>query len=476
MEDWTEKYRPDTLDEIVGNDNAISELRKWANSWRNNSPKKNAAILSGKPGIGKTSAVIALARDYGWTLLELNTSDARNATRIKNVVTYGAINETFDDQGRFVSSREGGRKLIMLDEADNLYERAVGGKNTKDDDLSDKGGKKAIIDTIKISNQPIVLIVNNYYNLIRGGGEELKNLCKLIKFYNPYPSSVFNLLKKICINEDILINQRLLKNIADRCKGDIRSAVNDLQSICLDKKQVDVQSLNVIGYRDREKDIFNALREIFKTKNIQNIKESLSNLDEDPRTLLLWINENLPIEYKDRNDLNQGYDALSKADIFLGRTNRRQNYALWSYAYDMMNGGVATAKTHNYPNEKYNFPTWLREKKKSKNSRNIRKSITEKISGSFHNSQKKSTNFILKHFIYMFQNDTYFAIKMKHKYDLTEAEIQYLLGEKHAHKLKNILRSSDIDKVKPIEEKTINSDKNEKKDKIENIQQSLSDF
>ena len=477
MEDWTEKYRPNTLDEIVGNDNAISELRKWANSWKNADHKKKAVILSGKPGIGKTSAVIALAKDYGWTLLELNTSDARNASKIKNVATYGALNETFDDHGRFISSRDGGRKLIMLDEADNLYERVEGGKSNIDNNFSDKGGKKAIIDTIKITNQPIVLIVNNYYNLIKGSGEELKSLCKLIKFYNPYPSSVFNLLKKICINEGITINQRLLKNIADRCKGDIRSAVNDLQSICLDKKQIDVQSLDVIGYRDREKDIFNALREIFKTKDIQNIKENLSTLDADPRTVLFWINENLPRQYKDREDLNQGYDALSKADIFLGRTNRRQNYALWSYAYDMMNGGVATAKTHSYPNEKYNFPTWLTEKKNSRNYRNIRNSIIEKISDSCHNSQKKSKDFILNYFIYMFQNNTYFAIKMKNKYDLTETEIKYLLGENCAHRLKDILRSTQINNVKPIQAEEVVSDKKEvKKEKLENIQQSLSDF
>ena len=165
MEDWTEKYRPKKLDEIVGNDNAIIELRKWANSWKEGKPKKNAVILSGKPGIGKTSVVIALAKDYGWTLLELNTSDARNAMKIKKVATSGAINETFDDQGRFISSNEGGRKLIMLDEADNLYERIEGGKDNQTNDLSDKGGKKAIVETIKISNQPIVLIAVSYTHL-----------------------------------------------------------------------------------------------------------------------------------------------------------------------------------------------------------------------------------------------------------------------------------------------------------------------
>ncbi|GAG31330.1 unnamed protein product, partial [marine sediment metagenome] len=241
----------------------------------------------------------------------------------------------------------------------------------------------------------------------------------MIRFYEPYSSSIYNLLKKICLKEGIIVDPKVLQTIADRCKGDIRSAVNDLQSLCVDKTQVDVKSLSVLGYRDREKDIFNALREIFKTRNIKAIRDNLKNLDVDPKLRILWINENLPKEYIDSNDLVKGYDALSKADIFLGRTARRQNYALWSYACDIMNGGIATAKTHNYPNDSYSFPTWLREKKNVKVNSDVRDLIIEKISNVSHNSSKKSKVFLLTYFTNMFRNDTYFAIKMKNKFDFS---------------------------------------------------------
>ena len=115
MIDWTEKYRPKKLDEIVGNNRAIIELRKWADEWKKRTPKVRAVILSGKAGTGKTSSALALANEYSWTPIELNTSDARNAEKIKNVATYGAINETFSDDGDFISSQHGGRKLIILD-------------------------------------------------------------------------------------------------------------------------------------------------------------------------------------------------------------------------------------------------------------------------------------------------------------------------------------------------------------------------
>jgi len=472
MEDWTEKYRPTSLDDIVGNERAISELRKWANSWNHGIPKKRAIILSGKAGIGKTSSAYALAKDFGWAAIELNTSDARNATTIKNVATFGAINETFDDQGRFISSREGGRKLIILDEADNLYEK-IERKDQTGTDFSDKGGKKAIVDTIKITSQPIILIVNDYYDLIKGSGESLKETCNLIRFYDPYPSAIFNLLKKICNEEEIAIDQKALQKLADRCKGDIRSAVNDLQSVCLDNKQVDAQALDVLGYRDREKVIFDALREIFKTRNIQSIRNSMSRLDKDPPSVLLWINENLPIEYRDINDVVKGYDALTKADIFLGRTMRGKNYGLWSYASDLMNGGVATAKTRSYPNEKYNFPSWLREIKANKSSWDVRNSVINKMQDTFHQSSIKSREVLLTYFIPMFRGDTRFAIAMKQKFDFTESEIKYLLGKTHAHKLKEILHGIETVHVKPTPEEATTSDE---KEKHENIQQSLFDF
>lgn len=480
MEDWTDKYRPKSLDEIYGNERAIATLRNWARMWsEGNIPKNRAIILAGKPGIGKTTSAIALANDFGWITLELNASDARNATTIKKVATSGAVNETFNDNGRFIPSNRGGRKLIILDEADNLYERIE--KSENDSDFSDKGGKKAIVETIKITNQPIILIVNDYYNLIKGSGEILKQICTVIQYYDVNADQIFELLKRICREENIFADLRLLKTIADRCKGDVRSAINDLQSISLNRQQVDIQALDVLGYRDREKIIFDALRDIFKTRNIQNIRDSIYNIDVAPETILLWITENLPREYIDIDDMIKGYETLSTADLFFGRVFKRQYYGLWSYACDIMYGGVSAVKTHNYGNIKYYSPTWIKEMKKSKSTRGIRDSVVKKIGGLCHNSHRKSNEFLLPHFKYLFRNNTRFAYKMKTKLGLSESEIKYLLGEKYMHKMKDILQFSERTDEKQIEIKASVSNLNEKEtnkeDKRKEIKQpSIFDF
>ena len=479
MEDWTEKYRPKSLRDIIGNDRAISSLRTWAEHW--NQGKKNekrAVILSGKPGTGKTSSALALAHDMGWTVLELNASDARNESSIKRVATAGAIHETFDDTGGFNPSRKGGRKLIILDEADNLYEKLD--KSETEVGLGDKGGKKAIIDTIKITKQPIILIVNDYYELTKGGGDLLKNLCTVIQFYEVSSSQIVELLKHICRQENITADIRILKTIADRSKGDVRSAVNDLQSLCLNRTQINYEDVDALGYRDRETLIFDALREVFKTKNIQNSRDCMRHTDVEPDMFLLWISENLPREYLDVDDLVKGYAALAKADVFFGRVKKSRDYGLWSYACDLMSSGITIAKTHSYGNTKYMFPLWLKEMKGYQPMRMVRESVVKKISTVNHVSVQKTKEAILPLFQSLFRNDTHFACKMMQTLNLSEGEVKFLLGEKHLHRMKDILqcveKADDRQEEIKVDGSVSRKNEEEKKDSSDPKQPSIFDF
>ncbi|MCU0638160.1 MAG: AAA family ATPase [Methanothrix sp.] len=108
---WTEKYRPKALKEVLGNGKAIEELRAWATAWERGTPITGAAILYGPAGTGKTSAALALAQEFDWDYIEMNASDARTAGMIQRIAGPASRSLTFS----------GRRRLVILDEADNLH-------------------------------------------------------------------------------------------------------------------------------------------------------------------------------------------------------------------------------------------------------------------------------------------------------------------------------------------------------------------
>jgi len=421
MGNWTEKYRPKTLDDIIGNRDAIEELIDWADKW---GTSKKAVILSGPAGIGKTSSAYALANDFGWEVIELNASDERNKDVIKKIALSSAINETFRNSGEYVSATQGGRKLIILDEADNLYEKE-----------GDYGGKKAIVETIEVTHQPIILIANDYYKLTKGSGQPLKTLCKHIKF-NPVKEELSSLLYSICREEGIDVPREVIEAIVTRSQGDVRGAINDLQSVCQGRKKVGRDALQILGYRDREKEIFRGLREILKAREMKTAIDMAYKINESPESFILWIDENIPYEYKSPFDVKEGYKFLSKADIFLGRTFRRQHFGLWRYANDLMCGGVAVAKRRIYSEfVQYSFPTWLRKMGMSKSTRGLRISLSKKVGAYAHVSASKGKEFIpfLKN---LFINNPRMAMILIRKLELSQDELSLLLeNEKIAKKL-----------------------------------------
>jgi replication factor C large subunit len=148
--DWTEKYRPSHLAEIIGNGPAVRQILEWAQSWKRGT---KPLLIYGKPGIGKTSAAYALAHDMLWETLELNASDQRTKAVIDRVAGAGSTS------GSLTGAH---RRLIVLDEADNLQ------------GTSDKGGAKAILDIIRDARQPVVLIANDLYGI----AADLRSACE----------------------------------------------------------------------------------------------------------------------------------------------------------------------------------------------------------------------------------------------------------------------------------------------------------
>lgn len=433
-DDWTELYRPKTLRDVVGNPKAIEQLKDWAIRWESGNPSKKAAVLIGTPGTGKTSAAIALANDFGWSAIEMNASDQRNADSINRIAMRGAIAETFTDMGEFLSSKEGRLKLIILDEADNIF-----GKE-------DRGGIPAIVELIKLTKQPVVMIVNDFYALSRKSSL-IKSGTEQIRFNHINSNTVKSVIRSIAKEQGVKTSDRVLELIAQNANGDLRSAIRDFQAIAQGETEVREEDTLVVGDRQITKSMYDLLGDVLHGTNPQRARSVMMEVNEAPEYVLLWLDENLPIEYRNPDDLLRGYDALSRSDVFLGRVSRRQYFGFWSYASDLMSYGINVAKESQYHElVRYRFPLYLVKMSRTKGLRGIKHDLSLKLGMNCHLSSKAAMESLLPYFKLVFQRNKDFRIAMTMMIGLDPEELAYLFDQKiDSHAVRHLI--SDVQKV-----------------------------
>jgi replication factor C large subunit len=414
---WTEKYRPKSLKEIIGNEAAAHALRRWGDSWAGGTPRLKAVVLRGEPGTGKTSAALALANDMNWDCIEMNASDHRNADSIRKVAGAGSVSQTFTLNGEFLSSSTGRRKLVVLDEADNLFGH------------EDRGGAKAIVDTIRESSQPIILIVNDFYELTRKS-PAIKTLAEKVVFRRLDSRAVAKVLKSIADHEGVQVPEEIYSRIAENAGGDMRAAVNDFQMMVEGKATLSTGDSDAMGKRNQKREIDTALRAIFSAKSAREGRDATFDLDMDPDELEKWVEENIPLEMRHPGDLAAAFDALSISDIYLGRTRRLKYYGFWAYAKEMMTSGVVLSRAHGPKVSvyEYRFPSYLVLMSRSKGVRGARDSLSGKLAGHMHSSRKCINESTLPMISTMVRNDRQLLITLTKELELDEGDLAYLLG------------------------------------------------
>lgn len=416
-EEWTEKYRPRTLGDIVGNEPAMRAIKKWADSWRKGIPRVKALVLQGEPGIGKTSAALALANDMGWDHIEMNASDNRTAAMIESVAGAGSANQTFSTTGEFLSSSLGERKLIILDEADNLFGR------------EDKGGAKAIVETIRDSGQPIVLIANDY-NELRRRSPAIRTLAEKAVFNRLSRADVAKVLRTILDKEGVAAPSDVLDRVSENAGGDLRAAINDLQMIVEGRSVLESGDPGVLGKRNQQKEIEDALHYVFRATGVREARDATFDVDSTPDELIYWIEENVPVEMRGSGELADAFDAVSKADVYLGRTRLLQHYGLWAYAKELMTGGVALSRVQKASPEhpRYRFPGQFILLSRAKGPRIARDAVAGKLGAYYHTSKKCIKESTLSLLAATVRRDEELLIELGKKLDLDDSDVAFLLG------------------------------------------------
>jgi replication factor C large subunit len=352
--DWAEKYRPAHLPEIVDNATAVRQMAEWARNWTSRS---RPLLLYGKPGIGKTSSAYALANDMGWDVVELNASDQRTAAIIERVAGGGSVTASLTGSTR---------KLVLLDEADNLQGTA------------DRGGAKAIIECVKNARQPVILIANDLYGL----SPELRLRCEPVQFRAIPARSIAPRLRFICTSEKVRCSETAIREIAESAKGDVRSAVNMLYASAIGREALRDDEVHT-SQKDERVSIFSLISAIFGKTPDGELMRLSRDVDDTPENIEQWLEGNVHL-VTDTGALERAYRSLARADEYLGYTYRRQYYTLWRYANAVMLLGIADAAAGTGVHTRILPPERWKKMATAKKQKAIRSAVLSRLATTMH--------------------------------------------------------------------------------------------
>jgi replication factor C large subunit len=328
---WVEKYRPKKMSDVVGNELAKTAFTDWL---KNKRRRKKAVLLYGPAGVGKTALVNAASNEFNFTIIEMNASDTRTEKAINKI---GKPASSFVALDRFSSESKG--NILFLDEVDGVFGQ------------QDRGGIKAIINIVKESLIPVVMAANDPdQKKLR----PLKKVCQLIRFQPLRIPLIIVTLRKICAAENIEAEFEALERIAQNSLGDMRSAINDLQSIAEGKQFLTLQDTMFLSTRNKDVGMYETLKGVFLAESVGEAARVLNRSNVNYDDFLLSISDNLPLRYPDSADLAIAYDMVSRADVFRGRVGI-ENWHLLKYFFNLL-AEAATVSPKSFKPFDFIFP------------------------------------------------------------------------------------------------------------------------
>jgi len=197
---------------------------------------------------------------------------------------------------------------------------------------------------------------------------------------------VKDILISILRRENLFMDNNILTGISIKAKGDLRAAINDLEVA----SGMEDPTAILENERSKEIDIFNAMRMIFKEKPSEKTLRILDAVNMPLDQISLWIEENIPLEYKER-ELKSAFDALSLSDVFNGRIYKQQYWRFLVYENILLSYAIASAKEGakqgftNYKKPDRILKIWMNNQRIAK-----KKTIAQKFAKLVHIGQKRA--------------------------------------------------------------------------------------
>lgn len=295
------------ISEFVGNENSRKKVVEWLVKWSDGS---KPLLLVGPPGVGKTSFVHALCREFDIDLIELNASDTRNKNLLAQVIFPIFSN----------ASLTGKNFLLFLDEIDGISNR------------EDSGGLDFLLDLFKEPSIRVVMAANK-------SNEAIKKISKVSKTitFSPIPPRLSMLyLDRILRfqNSSMKLEDRIA--VVRNCFGDIRSLLNAAQVV----KAGYTTTKNLV----LDIDIENMINQFFSSMTFEEALDVVQRADisySDPRfgqssedrrkDILAAFFSSIVISKIDIPTITLLLDRLSELDVILSRSLVMRNWKILRY-------------------------------------------------------------------------------------------------------------------------------------------------
>jgi replication factor C large subunit len=308
---WVEKYRPKSVEEMVGNEESRIEFLNWLKEWKRGS---KPALLIGPPGTGKTTVVHLVAKKLGYNMIELNASDVRTKEKMMQ-----KLGPSLGSKGLF-----GEKLLIFLDEVDGMYER------------QDRGGIEFVEELIEKSIAPIVMAANL---------EDDKKIVKLIRkskvfrFTRIPPRFVEIYVDNVLKKENVKLSKEAIRLIVRESKGDMRAAINTAQSFSgLSTEEIS----STISSRDLTYSLREGFESFFNADSQEKAYEALKNCDAMPKDKVRLAYTSVVNSDLSNDELIKALEKIGEADEIVKMIGKTQEWRLLRYfdrvlAYSLFN-------------------------------------------------------------------------------------------------------------------------------------------
>ncbi|XP_078032825.1 germ line transcription factor 1 isoform X2 [Augochlora pura] len=366
-----EKYRPKTMKQVLGQQGDKSNAKKlytWLNNWHKNrngqvkhtkpSPwAKNddgtyfkAALLSGAPGIGKTTTVQVVCKELGFDLVEFNASDTRSKKLLKESVSELLSNTSLKDYFIDTKCKPTSKHVLLMDEVDGMAGN------------EDRGGLQELISLIKSSEVPVVCICNDRNNPKM---RTLANYVFDLRFQKPRLEQIRGAMKSICFKENINISGEDLDRLIESTNHDIRQVINHL-SLFVGKTGTQEKTEKKHINKDLRLGPWDVVKKVFSAEEHKHMSiHDKSNLFfHDYNIAALFVQENYLMVAPDGpkskllEKVAEASDSLALGDIVEKsiRTNGSWSLLPMQACYSSVIPGTVMS---GHVAGQINFPSWL---------------------------------------------------------------------------------------------------------------------